>query len=203
MKAPRATPLEDFIRWECAVNHKFSVKSAYTVRQSSYVSQMANVWSIIHKFQGLPRLKVFLWLVCHDKIMTNVERVRRHIAEDSGFSICGVAVEDHGATDASHWDILFATIAWNLWLARNAKIFGITGVEDGSVIIRSRHVLQLTLHNGDKRGASRFDHSHLSSATMIWSPPSGSFIKINTDAARRTSDGFARCGGVARDCSGS
>ncbi|KAK8662935.1 hypothetical protein V6N13_024821 [Hibiscus sabdariffa] len=112
----------------------------------------------------------------------------------------GLSIVWNGVRSNIIWSLGFA---WNLWLARNAKIFGITGVEDGSVIIRSRHVLQLTLHNGDKRGASRFDHSHLSSATMIWSPPSGSFIKINTDAARRTSDGFARCGGVARDCSGS
>ncbi|KAE8731687.1 hypothetical protein F3Y22_tig00002793pilonHSYRG00296 [Hibiscus syriacus] len=32
-----------------------------------------------------------------------------------------------------------------------------------------------------------------------WSPPSEHWIKLNTDGARRGYDGYASCGGVARD----
>ncbi|KAK8579639.1 hypothetical protein V6N13_142812 [Hibiscus sabdariffa] len=105
--------------------------------------------------------------------------------------LVNLSSDKHGGPGTSHWDMLFAAIVWNLWLARNVKIFGTTGDEEGSVIARSQHLLQLTLHSHDTSGVSRFDHSHLASAAMIWSSPSGSFIKVNTDAGRRTFDGFA------------
>lgn len=36
-----------------------------------------------------PKLKVFLWLVFQGKILTNEQRVRRHLAVESSCSVCG------------------------------------------------------------------------------------------------------------------
>ncbi|KAL4334394.1 hypothetical protein GQ457_07G013410 [Hibiscus cannabinus] len=47
--------------------------------------------------RGIPRIRYFLWLVVHGRILTNVERVRRHFSNDMRCGVCGLDVEsiDH------------------------------------------------------------------------------------------------------------
>ncbi|KAK9026496.1 hypothetical protein V6N11_039334 [Hibiscus sabdariffa] len=52
------------------------------------------IWVNIHKFQGLPRIKKFLWLECKEKLMTNVERARRGFTMDGSCPRCGAVSED-------------------------------------------------------------------------------------------------------------
>ncbi|KAE8676704.1 hypothetical protein F3Y22_tig00111582pilonHSYRG00728 [Hibiscus syriacus] len=80
------------------------------------------------------------------------------------------------AIDHDDYELLFGTILWNLWLAQNFKVFETPMDNGSSVIDRSKH---------------------------LWSPQPAHWIKINTDGARRESDGSASCGGVARYSSGS
>ncbi|KAK9028130.1 hypothetical protein V6N11_067944 [Hibiscus sabdariffa] len=52
------------------------------------------VWSVIAKLRGLPKIQTFLWLLCHSKILTNVERARRHMTNNSSCPVCAYPVED-------------------------------------------------------------------------------------------------------------
>ncbi|KAL4348403.1 hypothetical protein GQ457_17G026010 [Hibiscus cannabinus] len=39
-------------------------------------------------------MRIFLWLVCCDRIMTNFERMRRHFTDNARCNLCGAEVED-------------------------------------------------------------------------------------------------------------
>ncbi|KAK8489442.1 hypothetical protein V6N11_000377 [Hibiscus sabdariffa] len=52
------------------------------------------IWKAIAQFQRLPRVKVFLWLLCHAKILTNVDCVRRHKTSGDSCPMCSFLEED-------------------------------------------------------------------------------------------------------------
>ncbi|KAK8639606.1 hypothetical protein V6N13_137979 [Hibiscus sabdariffa] len=83
------------------------------------------------------------------------------------------------AREPTNWDLMFVATLWNLWLARNAKVFNVPRLEESSVIGRSS---QLGL--------------------AYWEPPPSAWIKLNTGGAWRESNGYARCGGVERNNTG-
>ncbi|KAK8662787.1 hypothetical protein V6N13_024675 [Hibiscus sabdariffa] len=68
---------------------EFSVRSAYAVRWGPSVPAYDGLWKCINKFRGLQRVEVFLWLMCRDRVMTNVERLRRHFATDASCLMYG------------------------------------------------------------------------------------------------------------------
>ncbi|KAL4388073.1 hypothetical protein GQ457_09G018440 [Hibiscus cannabinus] len=141
-------------------------------------------------------LQFWLELILPDKLQRFME------LDIPSWVVLNLSSVNHGVDDTSHWGLLFAAIVWNIWLARNAKIFCTDDVGEELVIGRSRHLLQLTLNSQDTGGSSRIGHSNLS-LVMLWSPPPGLFIKVNIDATHHPSDGFARCGVVTRDFLGS
>ncbi|MBA0593315.1 hypothetical protein Gorai_010266, partial [Gossypium raimondii] len=51
-------------------------------------------WKRSWKYQGLQRVKFFLWLASKQKLLTNVECVRRGIGQNSTCSVCGKEPED-------------------------------------------------------------------------------------------------------------
>ncbi|KAK8521953.1 hypothetical protein V6N12_066523 [Hibiscus sabdariffa] len=58
------------------------------------VSGDDNIWKLIHKSRTLLRTKSFLWLVCKNRVLTNAERLRHHIANTTECACCGARVED-------------------------------------------------------------------------------------------------------------
>ncbi|KAE8699617.1 hypothetical protein F3Y22_tig00110576pilonHSYRG00048 [Hibiscus syriacus] len=85
---------QDRVGWRCNQDRSFMVKSAYIVRHGEVIGPSNRIWNIIHTFQSLPRIKLFMWLICHRKLMTNDERACRHFADDPSCSIYGAACED-------------------------------------------------------------------------------------------------------------
>lgn len=59
----------------------FHVKSAYEL-------SIGSSWNFIWKLKIPPRVKVFIWLLTQKKILTNVQRVRRHLSRDHSCSLC-------------------------------------------------------------------------------------------------------------------
>ncbi|KAK8559190.1 hypothetical protein V6N12_042472 [Hibiscus sabdariffa] len=66
--------------------------------------------SSIADFKGLLRVRCFLWLVGHERILTNADRTRRHLTCDSRCSICSVSKED---IDHALRHCLIASSVWN------------------------------------------------------------------------------------------
>ena len=51
------------------------------------------LWRIIWKWKGMERIKVFLWTVAHNTIMTNEARWRRRISDNKWCGNCVTEVE--------------------------------------------------------------------------------------------------------------
>ncbi|KAK8532542.1 hypothetical protein V6N12_053980 [Hibiscus sabdariffa] len=73
---------------------QFSVKSAYRIQNGIVEGPNEDIWKVIARFKGTQRMRIFLWLACRDKIMTNYERMKRHFVSDARCGLCGADVED-------------------------------------------------------------------------------------------------------------
>ncbi|XP_040372858.1 uncharacterized protein LOC112194030 [Rosa chinensis] len=73
--------------WGGTSNGSFSVKSAYNIFFEDY-EQMHSPWKFIWKMQVPPKLKTFLWVLCHGKLLTNAHRVKRNLTDDDTCPIC-------------------------------------------------------------------------------------------------------------------
>lgn len=86
--------LEDKVPWKGNSNGEFTVSSAYSLLRYEVVHQpcmesfFKRIWGVVTP----ERVRVFLWMVSHQVIITNVERVRRHIGDSEVCSVCRGAV---------------------------------------------------------------------------------------------------------------
>ncbi|KAA3453503.1 reverse transcriptase [Gossypium australe] len=102
---------EDRIIWARSGSSSFSIRSTYwTLKENSWRPKDDN-WKIIWKYQGPQRVRIFLWLVTNQRLLTNSERSRRGIAQSSACQRC-----DHNLEDIMHvlCDCLMAKEAWML-----------------------------------------------------------------------------------------
>ncbi|BFG15821.1 hypothetical protein CerSpe_020950 [Prunus speciosa] len=78
--------------WGPAANGLFSVKTAYTLlfHGSEWPSYD---WHFLWKLKIPPKLQIFLWLVFQGKILSNEQRVRRHLVDDPACNYCNWPVE--------------------------------------------------------------------------------------------------------------
>ncbi|KAK8639263.1 hypothetical protein V6N13_137651 [Hibiscus sabdariffa] len=90
-KPPLADGGNDTLGWKWSKNCHFSVHSAYAMGDVQPQNVTDNVWTAISKFKGTPHIKTFLWLLARGTILTNLERVRHHIAVDNRCGVCGDA----------------------------------------------------------------------------------------------------------------
>ncbi|KAE8736080.1 Detected protein of unknown function [Hibiscus syriacus] len=79
--------------WKWDKHRQFSTKSAYARCSPPVEHAVGSIWSLLASYKGLPRVKSLLWLICKNKLLSNEERVRRHMANHSACSICGATVE--------------------------------------------------------------------------------------------------------------
>lgn len=84
------TGARDRISWSMSAGGVFSVKSAYSMLtfnglpQPDMESFFRQVWSV----KAPERVRVFLWLVSNQVIMTNAERKRRHLSDTDVCMVC-------------------------------------------------------------------------------------------------------------------
>ncbi|RYR10336.1 hypothetical protein Ahy_B05g078806 [Arachis hypogaea] len=77
----------DHIVWGPSSDGTFSAKSAYQVTMEEQHTQNKN-FRLVWNWQGLERIRTFLWLVTHNAILTNSERKRRHLTNDDSCPQC-------------------------------------------------------------------------------------------------------------------
>ncbi|KAE8717106.1 hypothetical protein F3Y22_tig00110059pilonHSYRG00042 [Hibiscus syriacus] len=112
---------EDTIGWKWKSDRRFSVKSAYDQRRSKLNTNVERediIWSTVAKFRGIPIFKSFLWLMAHERILTNKERARRHLTSQTKCEACGAAEE------SIHHIFRECPIAYTIWqsLIRQEKM---------------------------------------------------------------------------------
>ncbi|CAN1798128.1 Putative ribonuclease H protein At1g65750 [Linum perenne] len=85
---------EDGIIWGPDPRGKFTLKTAYEILDSADHLTEQDFWRIVWRWEGPSWVRHFLWLVAHDRILTNAERRRRHLAATDECQRCRVSTED-------------------------------------------------------------------------------------------------------------
>jgi hypothetical protein len=94
----------DFWSWHYERRGMFTVRSAYNLliatrdRREDWLEERAassneagiqKQWSALWSTPVPPKVKIFLWRLAKQSILTNAERLRRHMADTSACQFCG------------------------------------------------------------------------------------------------------------------
>ncbi|KAK9017234.1 hypothetical protein V6N11_079716 [Hibiscus sabdariffa] len=83
----------DLPGWRWEQNRCFTTKSAYDALSAPSGPVVDFKWASIWNLHVPQRVKVFLWLSAYDRLLTNSERIRRHIVAFDRFPWCQVYAE--------------------------------------------------------------------------------------------------------------
>ncbi|KAK8486111.1 hypothetical protein V6N12_010315 [Hibiscus sabdariffa] len=79
----------DMVAWRCTPTGVFTVASAYECLLSASWDACDPKWACIWSLPVTQQIRMFLWLVLRQRLLTNVERVRRGLSSDPSCSCCG------------------------------------------------------------------------------------------------------------------
>ncbi|CAN1787197.1 Putative ribonuclease H protein At1g65750 [Linum perenne] len=110
MSSPKTDRENDIWVWGAETNGKFTIRSAYNLLSDLENEPDVDVWASIWKWRGPHRVKHFLWLASHGRLLTNNERHRRHLAQDASCAFC-----NHPDESLSHVlrDCLNCLVNWD------------------------------------------------------------------------------------------
>lgn len=80
--------------WDLTPTGNFTVSSAYTAATEHQWNTAESHFRLPWKWPGSQRIRTFLWLALQGKLLTNAERVRRHLTTDAACPACGWHTED-------------------------------------------------------------------------------------------------------------
>ncbi|KAK8716036.1 hypothetical protein V6N13_043357 [Hibiscus sabdariffa] len=71
LKGPKASLNGDCIGWAGYNDRKFTIKSAYRIRTGFSEESIEPIWKKIQRYHGIQCIRIFMWLACQRKLMTN------------------------------------------------------------------------------------------------------------------------------------
>ncbi|KAF7801547.1 putative ribonuclease H protein At1g65750 family [Senna tora] len=86
--------LGDHIAWKHSRDGTFSTKFAYDAITSVDKGERNDFWKLLWKWKGMEKIRSFLWLCGHDRLLTNAARKRRGMAATDICTRCNGAPED-------------------------------------------------------------------------------------------------------------
>ncbi|KAK8656751.1 hypothetical protein V6N13_098689 [Hibiscus sabdariffa] len=146
LKEPNPNFPHDRIGWALSSNNLFIVKSAYEHRARLTNGVKDHIWSLIHNYRDVnhifrfcgPTLSTWSLLIQPSRIADFLNTLFRHWLEEN------LSPKSVFGQDNECWDIMFSSVLWNLWIQRNAAVFGNLVEEWGSLITRSRWLTDTT-----------------------------------------------------------
>lgn len=93
LPTPRPSGPEDGIVWACTTEGTFSVATAYTYITNTPSDFHAGLAKAIWRWKGPERVRLFLWHVARDSLLTNEKRERRGLSDNLLCPICNQRVE--------------------------------------------------------------------------------------------------------------
>ncbi|KAG8478486.1 hypothetical protein CXB51_028213 [Gossypium anomalum] len=197
---PHPTEGPDRLSWRHTSTGVFSVKIAYKMLKEDSWNSRDELWKTAWKILSPQR-----------RILTNVERVRRGLANDASCSVYGHAYEDilHIIQDCTVakedtsrvyggeiiWACLFGLLAWSLWKNCNLSILQMKSWSLNEIIKVS---MCWAKHASlDSRSGSS-DYT----VSPHKEPTSKDWIYLNANGAVSRTSGRAAAGGVIRDSAG-
>ncbi|WCJ29423.1 LINE-1 retrotransposable element ORF2 protein [Euphorbia peplus] len=129
---------EDGWYWSASPSGNFSVKSAYLIQSKIAGSMNPNTlvnWDCVWKLNSTERIRCFLWLVLHNGILVNVNRVRRRISTSDKCPSCSGSestlhlLRDCPQTQVlwrrfvpqSQWSLFF-NVDFHVWMVGNLTL---------------------------------------------------------------------------------
>ncbi|MCH79274.1 putative non-LTR retroelement reverse transcriptase [Trifolium medium] len=207
---PNNNSAADIRAWSGSADGDFNIASAYT-RLCQFSDEEWDVgWLNIWKLQVPERVRSFIWLVRHDRLITNYRKSKMRLC-DPWCNHCVDIVEDtmHVLRDCplakGVWCNLLNGAARDSFYAANREDWMKlnTSQDLGKVSANSWscvwavgcHFLWLwrnrEAHGDERKGVIQ----------VGWNHPEGDWIMLNTDGASRRSD-LAGCGGLLRNSNG-
>jgi len=83
----------DQVFWHADSSGSFTIKSALQLIRDSNEAAVAN-WTWVWKLCAPQCIRMFLWLLLHNRLLINAERFRRHLSTNPYCERCQTAVED-------------------------------------------------------------------------------------------------------------
>ncbi|KAK8600005.1 hypothetical protein V6N12_049867 [Hibiscus sabdariffa] len=131
--------------WPLGANSVFIVRSATIACRGTLHGPVEPVWKVIADFKGLPWVRMLLWLVCHERVLTNVERERRRLTHNLSCIVCG-----NGKDDLDHilrfcpttfclWNQLIRPDAWNVYFTLPIKAWLLENLTTPFKFVASAH----------------------------------------------------------------
>ncbi|CAJ2675557.1 unnamed protein product [Trifolium pratense] len=219
----------------------FSVSAMYEQLCNFDSQNCDTLWQSVWKLHVAERVRCFVWLLLHDRLLTNyrksrmgighamcrycgnIEETSLHALRDCAlvvpFWLQVVPAKDRGSffmeeiqqwihtnmrkcgkrSNGRAWCDFWATACHSLWMWRNKEI------HDEHFVRPVHSVQQVTKRVEEYYQASKVNGILGCREGMLvqigWQPPNGSFVKLNTDGARKN-NGRAGCGGVIRGSQG-
>ncbi|CAN1241697.1 Putative ribonuclease H protein At1g65750 [Linum perenne] len=121
MTPPQADKGEDLWVWGGEQNGQFSIKSAYKIVCELDDHQLLDPWKAVWGWKGPNRVRFFFWLVSHDKLLTNLSRLRRQLSTDASCGLC------HCQEESTIHILRECTVAVEVW--KQLKDFNLEGVD--------------------------------------------------------------------------
>lgn len=86
---------DDIINWLRIGGEKFTVRSAYELASKSAEEEVSwGWWKLLLRMEATQRVKVFSWIMVHNKLLTNMDRWKRKQTADPVFMRCHRGAED-------------------------------------------------------------------------------------------------------------
>ncbi|CAA0830665.1 Polynucleotidyl transferase- ribonuclease H-like superfamily protein [Striga hermonthica] len=88
---PREQAGADRMIWVASHDGDFSTRTAYRALAPQPRDPDRVLWKLIWRTQVPQRVRSFLWLTAHDRLLTNKERFRRHLSASAEYEACGAS----------------------------------------------------------------------------------------------------------------
>ncbi|CAN1797782.1 Putative ribonuclease H protein At1g65750 [Linum perenne] len=195
MTPPRAESGEDQWVWGGETNGHFSIRSAYKLIYTQANSVAHDRWKLCWKWKGPNRIRHFLWLTIQEKLLTNSERVKRHMTSNADCEHC-----HHQAEIVIHVlrDCTFATEVWRL-----IREFDVTGADwQGDLTDWMGHRLRSMNNLLFAIVCWLLWRARKQTISVAWEPGLAEWITLNSDGSFNARAGRATAGVLARDADG-
>ncbi|CAN1767816.1 Putative ribonuclease H protein At1g65750 [Linum perenne] len=165
-EAPSRDNCEDELIWGPDPRGKFSIKTAYEILDVCSDTNSESRWRTIWRWKGPNRVRHFLWLVAHGRVLTNYERCRRHIAVDNTCHRCPGTIEDllHVCRDCplarEVWTALLPQFATNDFFELNLQDWLSNGLRNEEFCLAFGITIWLLWK---ARNEEVFEHTHATS----------------------------------------
>ncbi|XP_038996958.1 uncharacterized protein LOC120121727 [Hibiscus syriacus] len=196
------------VGWSLCDDRRFTVKSAYDFCVGYPTNSREEVWAMINIYRGLSKIKMLLWIIGNDRLLTTAERLRCHLTTNSSCLLCAAPEEDI-------YHLLSLSICTfhigGVGETREATSFYIYGLESLdnyesqqfqrffedalSIIEQSKSLMEITIQASTIRLQQTGQKSRGPARVNVWKRPPSGWLKMNSDGARHKEPGLTLRGG--------